>query len=90
MTRVPVADGSPESELDKLIAARLTGRPLILSFDVDGTLAPIVAHPSLAQVPEATRRIIASLVTRPGVIVILVSGRAASDARRRRARLGSG
>jgi trehalose 6-phosphate phosphatase len=82
MTRVPVADGSPESELDKLIAARLTGRPLILSFDVDGTLAPIVAHPSLAQVPEATRRIIASLVTRPGVIVILISGRAASDARR--------
>jgi trehalose 6-phosphate phosphatase len=82
MTRAPVADGSPESELDTLIATRLTGRPLVLSFDVDGTLAPIVAHPALAQVPEATRRIIASMVTRPGVIVILVSGRAAFDARR--------
>lgn len=82
MTRVPVADGSPERELDTLIAARLRGRPLVLSFDVDGTLAPIAAHPAHARVPEATRRIIASLVTRPGVVVILVSGRAADDARR--------
>ena len=82
MTRAPVADGSPERELDRLIAARLTGRPLVLSFDVDGTLAPIVAHPALARVPDATRRIIASLVTRPGVVVIIVSGRAAYDARR--------
>jgi len=82
MMRAPVADGSPESELDTLISARLTGRPLVLSFDVDGTLAPIVAHPALARVPDATRRIIASLVTRPGVIVILVSGRAGSDAKR--------
>ena len=72
MTRAPVTDGSSESKLDGLIAARLTGRPLVLSFDVDGTLAPIVAHPALAQVPEATRRIIATLVTRPGVIVLLV------------------
>jgi trehalose-phosphatase len=82
MTRAPVADGSPERELDTLIATRLMGRPLVLSFDVDGTLAPIVPHPSLAQVPEATRRIIASMVTRPGIIVILVSGRAALDAKR--------
>ena len=82
MTRSPVADGSFESKLDGLIAARLTGRPLVLSFDVDGTLAPIAAHPALAQVPEATRRVIAALVTRPTVIVILVSGRAAHDARR--------
>ena len=82
MTRAPVTDGSFESKLDGLIAARLTGRPLVLSFDVDGTLAPIAAHPALAQVPEATRRIIATLVTRPGVIVLLVSGRAAGDAKR--------
>src|SRR5262245_57588181 len=82
MTRAPVTDGSFESELDGLIAARLMGRPLVLSFDVDGTLAPIAAHPALAQVPEATRHIIAALVTRPGVVVILVSGRAAHDARR--------
>jgi trehalose-phosphatase len=83
MTRVPAAGGSPEGDVDELIAAgRLAGRPLVLLLDVDGTLAPIVAHPALARVPDATRRVIASLVTKPGVIVILVSGRAAHDARR--------
>ena len=83
MTRVPAVGGSRESDLDQLLAARrLAGRPLMLLLDVDGTLAPIVVHPALAQVPDATRRIIASLVTRPGVIVILVSGRAAHDAKR--------
>ena len=83
MTRVPAAGGSRESDVDQLLAAaRLSGRPLVLLLDVDGTLAPVVAHPALARVPEATRRIIASLVTRRGVSVILVSGRAAHDARR--------
>ena len=83
MMRVPAAGGSRETDVGQLLTAgRLAGRPLVLLLDVDGTLAPIVAHPALAQVPDATRRIIASLVTRPGVIVILVSGRAAHDAKR--------
>ena len=83
MTRVPAAGGSRVTDMDQLLTAgRLAGRPLVLLLDVDGTLAPIVAHPALAQVPDATRRIIASLVTRPDVIVILVSGRAARDAKR--------
>jgi trehalose-phosphatase len=60
---------------------RLSGRPLLLMFDVDGTLAPIADHPTLARVPETTRRILASLVERPGVSVALVSGREAHDAR---------
>ena len=62
--------------------ARLGGRPLVLMFDVDGTLAPIAALPSLARVPGDTRRLIASLATQPNVTVALVSGRAAHDARR--------
>jgi trehalose-phosphatase len=83
MTRAPAPGASTENDPDQSIpAARLSGRPLVLLFDVDGTLAPIAAHPSLARVPDATRRIIASLATRPGVIVVLVSGRAAHDARR--------
>jgi trehalose-phosphatase len=61
---------------------RLRGRPLLLMFDVDGTLSPIAEHPSLARVPAETRRLVASIVTKPGVIVGLVSGRAAHDARR--------
>jgi trehalose-6-phosphatase len=83
MTRVPAAGGSRESDVHQLLTAgRLARRPLVLLLDVDGTLAPIVVHPALAQVPDATRRVIASLVTRPRVTVILVSGRAAHDAKR--------
>ena len=67
---------------DRIPVDRLAGRPLVLMFDVDGTLAPIADHPSLARVADETRRLIASLVTKPNVSVALVSGRAAHDARR--------
>ena len=76
-----VAAGSQEVDPDNPIpAARLAGRPLLLMLDVDGTLAPIAQRPSLARVPDGTRRVIASLATQPGVSVALVSGRAARDA----------
>jgi trehalose 6-phosphate phosphatase len=52
-----------------------------LIFDVDGTLAPIVARPELAQVPEATRVLLADLVRRYA-LVAFVSGRTGDDARR--------
>ena len=61
---------------------RLVGRPTVVMLDVDGTLAPIVSHPSLAVVPAETRRVIARLASRDGVSVALVSGRGAHDARR--------
>ena len=61
---------------------RLGGSPRIVLLDVDGTLAPIAPRPQDAVVPPATRRVIASLASRPGVHVGLVSGRAAADARR--------
>lgn len=61
---------------------RLSGNPLVVMLDVDGTLAPIAAHPSLAIVPVDTRRAVAALAAREGVRVALVSGRAAHDARR--------
>lgn len=63
-------------------AARLAGRPLLIMLDVDGTLAPIALLPSLARVPEETRRIVARLARHSGIAVALVSGRAAHDARR--------
>jgi len=61
---------------------RLAGRPTVLMLDVDGTLAPIALHPSLAAVPQDTRRLVAALASRDAVSVALVSGRAAHDARR--------
>lgn len=64
------------------LARRLEGTPLVVMLDVDGTLAPIAARPGDAAVPPQTRRVVAALASRPGVVVALVSGRAASDARR--------
>jgi trehalose-phosphatase len=64
------------------VAARLDGSPLVIMLDVDGTLAPIAPRPRDALVPPETRRVVAALATLPGVRVVLVSGRAAADARR--------
>ena len=64
------------------IADRVGGSPRIIMLDIDGTLAPIAPRPQDAVVPVATRRVIATLASRPGVHVALVSGRGAADARR--------
>ncbi|HVE78398.1 MAG TPA: trehalose-phosphatase [Gemmatimonadaceae bacterium] len=64
------------------ILARLDGTPLVLLLDIDGTLAPIVSRPELAEVPPETRRALASLAASPAVHVGVVSGRGAGDARR--------
>ena len=61
---------------------RLRGSPRIIMLDIDGTLAPIAPRPQDAVVPPATRRAIATLASRAGVHVALVSGRGAADARR--------
>jgi trehalose 6-phosphate phosphatase len=50
-------------------------------LDVDGVLAPIVARPELAAVPEATRTELRRLAA-SYLLVACVSGRAGDDARR--------
>ncbi len=60
--------------------ARLPGRAGIL-LDVDGTLAPIVARPEDARVPDETRAVLQGLKDRYA-LVACVSGRAGGDARR--------
>jgi trehalose-phosphatase len=84
MTHPPASAGGSRLHVNErsIPDARLTGRPLLLMFDVDGTLAPLAPHPSLARVPDETRRLVAWMVTKPNVFVALVSGRAAHDARR--------
>ena len=62
------------------IESRLGGSPLVVMLDVDGTLAPIVARPEDAAVAPITRAILEKLVAMPNVYLVLVSGRAASDA----------
>lgn len=49
-------------------------------LDIDGTLAPTVAHPSDSRVPPATLAILGRLVSRYG-LVGCVSGRSISEAR---------
>src|SRR3954464_7076966 len=67
---------------DALLAA-LAERPAEAAIlpDVDGTLAPIVARPELATVPEQTRDELRRLIGRYG-LVACVSGRTGEDAAR--------
>lgn len=53
--------------------------PLVLFFDYDGTLTPIVAHPSKARLSQELRERLKKLSRLPGVWVALVSGRALQD-----------
>lgn len=64
------------------LSSRLSGTPLVLLLDIDGTLAPIAGRPSDAALPEATRLVVDDLARTPGVHVIAVSGRSAQDSRR--------
>ncbi len=50
-------------------------RPLLLAFDVDGTLAPIVDDPAGARVPRANLRMLDALRGVPRIHVALVTGR---------------
>lgn len=63
------------------LAARITAlpRPLLLAFDVDGTLAPIVEDPDAARVPPEVARALRTLASRRGVRVALVTGRDAAS-----------
>ena len=61
---------------------RLSGSPLVLLLDLDGTLSPIASRPQSAVVPPETRRVLERLVKLPGVHLVLLSGRSAVDASR--------
>lgn len=63
--------------------ARLSEDPALAAvlLDVDGTLAPIVARPELAQVPVETQAEVERLAKRYA-LVACISGRSGEDARR--------
>ena len=65
--------------LERLITAYQRGERLVLVFDYDGTLTPLVAHPRLAQLDPALRDVLARLVATPRVAVGVVSGRGLDD-----------
>jgi trehalose 6-phosphate phosphatase len=65
--------------LRRLLAAYGQGRPIVLMSDYDGTLVPLVEHPSLARLDRRTHRLLRRLSSWPGVHVAIVSGRALRD-----------
>jgi trehalose 6-phosphate phosphatase len=69
--------------LARLVDARKSGTSLVLLFDYDGTLVPIVEHPSLAVLSRETRDRLERLALTPSVFVGVLSGRAADDLRDR-------
>jgi trehalose 6-phosphate phosphatase len=64
---------------DPLAPLRAAPDRSALVFDVDGTLAPIVARPELAQVPATTRVELERLATRY-LLVAFVTGRSGPEA----------
>jgi len=65
--------------LERLTAAHRRGGRLVLVFDYDGTLTPLVAHPRLAHLDPALRQTMAELAATPQVDVGVVSGRGLDD-----------
>jgi trehalose 6-phosphate phosphatase len=65
--------------VDALAGLREAPQETALLFDVDGTLAPIVARPELAAVPAPTQAELARLVARY-LLVACISGRAGEEA----------
>ena len=64
---------------ERLLAAYQRGERLVLVFDYDGTLTPLVAHPRLACLDPALRDVLARLAATPRVTVGMVSGRGLDD-----------
>lgn len=58
-----------------LLAAYHTGEKLVLLFDYDGTLTPIVEHPWQAKLSPSTRALLSELAAQPNVHVGILSGR---------------
>jgi trehalose 6-phosphate phosphatase len=69
-----VTDTLPDT-LMPLLAAYHAGEKLLLLFDYDGTLTPLVEHPWQAKLNPSTRELLADLAAQPHVHVGVLSGR---------------
>lgn len=67
--------------VDEMCETYRHGGSLVLLFDYDGTLTPIVAHPRLAVLDRKTRRLLASLADRPRIHIGILSGRELDELR---------
>jgi trehalose 6-phosphate phosphatase len=67
------------SESGERLLKSLTRTPTLYAFDFDGTLAPLVEHPSKAAIPPKTAELLASIDAR--VELAVISGRSLRDLR---------
>jgi trehalose 6-phosphate phosphatase len=65
--------------VEKVLGQIQTSKQLLFLTDFDGTLAPIVERPEMAELPGNTRLLLEKLASKPGVTVGVISGRALSD-----------
>jgi alpha,alpha-trehalose-phosphate synthase [UDP-forming]/trehalose-phosphatase len=65
------------------VQGALSGRPLAVLLDFDGTLAPLAPTPQEAALPEDVRQVLARLAARPQTLVAVISGRSLGDVRER-------
>jgi trehalose 6-phosphate phosphatase len=82
---LPVVSGSGAAyrrldlALSRLVAGRSSERPLLVASDFDGTIARLDLDPWAARVLPGARAALRRLAALDGVVVALVSGRAARD-----------
>jgi trehalose-phosphatase len=72
----------PAIPVPPTIERRLSGSPLVLFLDIDGTLSPIAPRPEDAIVPDETKEVVRELTRLPNCHVVIITGRSAADARR--------
>jgi len=69
------------SDWDKIVSRIKSASHVLLLFDFDGTLTPIVKRPELAILSEESRQLLENLSHKRRVIIGVVSGRGLSDIR---------
>lgn len=72
-------DDAPKKLLSRLLSAYREGSRLALLFDYDGTLTPIVEHPSMARLQQRTLHLLGRLGLSSGISVGIISGRSLDD-----------
>jgi trehalose-phosphatase len=72
----------PALPLAPALERRLSGTPLVVFLDIDGTLSPIAPRPEDAVIPEGTKVVVRELAALADCRVVVITGRAAADARR--------
>ena len=71
-----------DREIETWLARFIRSYPLCVFLDYDGTLTPLVEHPSQASIDEPMRDTLRAVAEREDTTVAVVSGRSLSDVRR--------